>query len=405
VIRRTSAVAVVAAIAALCLAGIASGHARSVSYSTWRFDAGGAQVRARISRLELTRLALDPAASRRESDRAGRLLSGRLQLSSGGRACVPSQAPAALPATQGWVVYGWRIECPAPGERMLTSSLLLDVAPSHLHFARVVDGARVVERVLSEAEPTWTIPEAEADADGASAEVAGSSFASYLALGVEHILSGWDHLAFVIALLLLASTLGEVAALVTGFTVAHSVTLGLAVLGVVHPEGRVVESLIGFSIALVATENAWILGGRGRLIPATVVGSLALLALLGSGVVPRIAFTGLALFALCHFALLATSRRPARLRAAVAFAFGLIHGFGFAGVLAEMSLPASRLAPALFGFNVGVELGQLAVVAVVWPLFRMLGRLFEGRAERLVAELGSAAICGLGLFWFVTRSF
>jgi hypothetical protein len=333
---------------------------------------------------------------------------GQLQLSSGGRPCVPPDAPVALPAAQGWVVYGWRLECPIPGERVLTSGLLLDVAPSHLHFARVVDDGRIVERVLSEAEPIWEIPDPTAQgraAASASATVAGTALAHYVELGVKHILSGWDHLAFVMALLLLASTVREVAALVTGFTVAHSVTLGLAVLGVVRPEGRVVEALIGFSIALVAAENAWILAGRDRFVPLIVVGSLAALAALGAGVVPRLAFAGLALFALCHFALLGASRRPARLRAAVAFAFGLIHGFGFAGVLAEMSLPVDRLAPALFGFNVGVELGQLAVVAVAWPLFRTLSRVFEGRVERLVAEVGSAAICGLGLFWFVTRSF
>jgi hypothetical protein len=399
--RRGFATGSIVGALALLFAASAFAHGRSVSYSSWSFDEGGAQVRARISRLELTRLALDPAASQRASDRVGRLLASELQLSSGGEPCVPAIAPTARPAATGWVVYGWRLICPASGERTLTSNLLLDVAPSHLHFARVVHADRVVERVLSEAEPTWEIHAAAR----ASEPVAGSSFPSYLALGVEHILSGWDHLAFVLALLLLASTLREVAALVTGFTVAHSLTLGLAVLGVVHPEGRVVESLIGFSIALVAAENAWILGGRDRFVPLAIAISLALLAVLGVGVVPRLAFLGLALFALCHFALLGVSRRPARLRAAVAFAFGLIHGFGFAGILAEMSLPAGRLAPALFGFNVGVELGQLAVVAATWPLLRLLARSFEGRAERLVAEVGSAAICGLGLFWFVTRSF
>jgi hypothetical protein len=389
--------------AAVLFGGAAFGHGRSVSYSTWNLDEDGAQIRARISRLELTRLALDPASSRRDSERAGRLLASQLELRSGDRQCVPAGAPAAMPASKGWVVYGWRLDCPASGDRALTSRLLLDVAPSHLHFARVVRDGRVVERVLSEAEPTWEIRDGAST--GAKEAVSGTSFASYVALGVEHILSGWDHLAFVMALLLLASTIREVATLVTGFTVAHSVTLGLAVLGFVHPEGRVVEALIGFSIALVAAENAWILGGRGRFVPTAIAGSLALLAVLGFGVVPRLAFVGLALFAVCHFALLDSSRRPARLRAAVAFAFGLIHGFGFAGILAEMSLPAERLVPALFGFNLGVELGQLAVVAVAWPLLRFSSRIFEGRGERLVAEVGSAAICGLGLFWFVTRVF
>jgi len=388
--------------ASLCLlaAGSASAHGRSVSYSTWVFDETGAEVRARISRLELTRLALDPTTSQQQSDEVGRLLARSLELQSGGQACASAAAPIALPAETGWAVFGWRLECPRRGDRTITSRLLLDVAPSHLHFARVV-GEQSVERVLSEAEPSWLLRNSTRSADS-SAD--GSSIGRYLGLGVEHILSGWDHLAFVMALLLLAARVREVAALVTSFTVAHSVTLALAVLGLVHPDARVVEALIGFSIALVAVENTWILSGRGRAISWITIAALVLFAIVGLGAVPRGVFAGLALFTACHLGLLGVSERPERLRIAVAFAFGLIHGFGFAGVLAEMSLPSDRLVPALLGFNLGVELGQLAVVVIAWPALRYIARHFDPRVERLVVEVGSAAICGLGLFWFVTRS-
>jgi hypothetical protein len=195
-----------------------------------------------------------------------------------------------------------------------------------------------------------------------------------------------------------------VAALVTAFTVAHSVTLGLATLGVVRPEAAPVEALIGFSIALVAAENSWILAGRDRVVPWVVALGLAALALVPGAVVSPLACLGLALFSLCHFGLLRRSPRPARLRAAVAFAFGLVHGFGFAGVLAELELPTSRLVPALFGFNVGVELGQLGVVFGVWPLLWALARAGGERAALRAAEWASAGVCGLGLYWFVVRS-
>ncbi len=101
---------------------------------------------------------------------------------------------------------------------------------------------------------------------------------------------------------------------------------------------------------------------------------------------------------------MARSRRIVALRLALAFAFGLVHGFGFAGVLAEMSLPTARLVPALVGFNLGVELGQLAVVALIWPVLALLARLPDARLHRVVAEVGSAAVCGIGLYWFVTRT-
>jgi hypothetical protein len=399
---KSAVIALLAALVGAGLAGNASAHGRSVSYSTWSQTADGAEVRARISRLELTRLGLDPATSAEARAAVGALLVRELRMSAGGTPCEADGVVTPLPAEQGWVVYGWRVTCAATGDRRIESRLLLEVAPSHMHFARVVDADGSSLRVLSEVEPIWTL---EAATEAAAPEAVGSSFRDYIVLGIEHILSGWDHLAFVLALLLLAATLGEVTALVTSFTLAHSVTLGLAVLGVVRPEAHAVEALIAFSIALVAAENAWILAGRGRVVPAVATLSLVVLGLVGAGFVPRGAYLGLALFVGCHFALLSRSDHPARLRAAVAFAFGLIHGFGFAGVLAEMSLPTARLVPALLGFNLGVEVGQLAVVAVAWPVLRWIATRFEQNVFGWLAEVGSAAICGLGLFWFVTRGF
>ena len=397
--------AIVAALvtAMLLVAGSAAGHGRSVSYSVWTFGDDSVRVRARISRLELTRLALDPVASARDSERAALLLSSRLRLTVGDTPCPKTGAPIASPAEKGWVVYAWSLTCSGSGDRAISSDLYLDLTPTHMHFARVVRGERSVERVLTEADPLWEVEGVIAPGTGARA--GGTELGDYLGIGVEHILSGWDHLAFVLALLLLATSVREVASLVTAFTAAHSVTLGMAVLGVVHPEARVVEAMIGFSIALVAAENAWVLGGRSLSIPVIGVGALVALALLGAGGVPRLAYLGLALFTSCHFALLRDSPRPVLLRAAVAFAFGLVHGFGFAGVLAEMDLPVDRVVPALFGFNIGVELGQLGVVAVTWPLLRVLARMHSGGIERRVTEIASAAICGLGIFWFITRSF
>jgi hypothetical protein len=268
-----------------------------------------------------------------------------------------------------------------------------------LHFARVRSGdGGAVERVLTEADPLWVL-----DGDRAAGhDAAGTSVVGYVALGVEHILTGWDHLAFVFGLLLLAYTLRDIAALVTSFTVAHSITLGLTVLGAVEPTAPVVEAFIGFSIALVGLENAWLLAGRGRALPIAVVAGTLALAAAGSRL-PLLGIAGLALFTYCHFALLRRSARPERLRAAVAFAFGLIHGFGFAGIMLELDLDQVRLVPALFGFNAGVEIGQLAVVACLWPLLAAVRR--APRAAAWVGDVGSAAVTAVGLFWFVTRSF
>ena len=399
------------ALVALALLGVfaapqrAEAHGRSLSYANWKLTSNGAVVRVRIPRLELTRLALDPVMEPGTQAAVIGLLAERVQLTSRGQRCVPSTDPMPVAAPEGWVVYEWTLKCPDPGAPVVSSTLLLDVAPSHLHFARVEmpDGS-VREAVLSDAQTTWSLGDLEAAT--ARPDAAGTSLGGYLELGIEHIATGYDHIAFVLALLLLATSLREVAGLVTGFTVGHSLTLALAVLGVVRPEASAIEALIGFSIALVATENAWLLGGRPRAIPITVVAGLAALAaasIAGFGVVAASTLFGLALFSWCHFGLLERTERTALVRAAVAFAFGLVHGFGFAGVLAEMDLPTDRLVAALFGFNAGVEVGQLVVVAAVWPLLRVLARASDGRWYGRVAAAGSAAICGLGLFLFLTR--
>src|SRR5207247_6930409 len=151
-----------------------------------------------------------------------------LGLATGATACPVTDGPRALEGTAGRQVWEWTVTCPDERDLRIESDVLLDVAPSHLHFARVTrDGASGPERVLSASERVWRL-------DDPSAR--GSSVVSYVVLGIEHIATGYDHLAFLAALLLIAGSLGEVARIVTGFTAAHSLTLALAVLGWVRPE-------------------------------------------------------------------------------------------------------------------------------------------------------------------------
>ena len=142
--------------------------------------------------------------------------------------------------------------------------------------------------------------------------------------------------------------------------------------------------------------------------PWVAAGGLALCALLAladRGNVPLMTLLGLAVFSGCYFGLLEHTTRPERVRGVLAFAFGLVHGFGFAGILGDMQLPTDRLVPALLGFNLGVEAGQLAVVALAWPLLRLLARPANGSWRDFVLDRLAAALCGIGVFWFVARTF
>jgi len=410
------ALAIFSAAAALLISTAAAAHGRSVSYSSWEIDGTGASVSVRLKLLELSRLgpqALPPGSTSAAGppgspDLPARAFPTELVLLADGTPCSPDSVAQRRPDESGWIRYQWRVTCPEnAAELVIRSQLLLAVAPSHMHFARarfidVSDAVR--EQVLTEASPEFLLRQpGEAPAQGPS----GSRLLDYLTLGVEHILTGWDHLAFIFGLLLLATRLGDVARLVTGFTLAHSLTLALAVLDIVHPRAAAVEVVIAFSVGLVAIEKGWELADRPRIIPAMVLGGLLVLggaALAGFASVPLLTVVGLIVFTGCYFALISRSRNE-WLRVCLTFAFGLVHGFGFAGVLVEMALPADRLVPALLGFNLGVELGQIGVVFALWPLL-WVGRHFAGaRFSRLASECSAAALCGLGLYWLVERAF
>jgi hypothetical protein len=403
-VRRACAGLALAALLAGFGAAAAQAHTRSLSYSSWEVEGREARVRFRIPQLELTRLPWGIVAPPRFAAELGRYLTDGLRLEAGGVACAVVDGPRALAAPADRALLEWRVRCPAEGELAIVSDLLREVAPSHLHFARLREpGGGVTERVLAGAERSWTLP---GQASASAAETAGSDVSRYVAIGVEHIATGYDHLVFLLGLLLLAARASEVVTIVTGFTLAHSITLALAALGRVRPEADAVQALVGLSIALVAAENGWLLAGRPRAVPVAAVAALAGAALLGAagiGAVPAATHLGLALFAACYFALLARVAEPARLRFAIAFCFGLVHGFGFAGVLTEIQLPQERLLPALLGFNVGVELGQLAIVAAVWPVLAALARLRDGAWHRRVLEGGTGVVCALGVYWWVGR--
>ena len=182
---------------------------------------------------------------------------------------------------------------------------------------------------------------------------------SFFALGVEHILTGYDHLLFLAALLLVCANFKEAATVITCFTVAHSITLALAALDIVRLPSQAVEAVIAASIVYVAMENVLRLG-KGR---------------------QRLAW-----------------------RAAVTFAFGLVHGLGFASVLRELGLgmaPGGVVMP-LLKFNLGVEAGQLAVAAVVFPLI-ILARRRGPLVERRLVPAFSALIALAGAWWLFER--
>jgi hypothetical protein len=186
---------------------------------------------------------------------------------------------------------------------------------------------------------------------------------TFVLSGIEHILIGPDHILFLIGLLLLGGTLARLALIVTAFTIGHSITLSLAALDILSPPSYFIEPLIALTIVVVGADNLLVL--RAQAAP----------------VAPA-----------------------ADIRAWLAAGFGLIHGFGFAYVLKEFGLPQAALTWSLFAFNVGVEIGQLLIVAVVAGSL-MLVRKRSAGAARVIAVGGSTAVIVAGVYWFIERVF
>jgi len=235
-----------------------------------------------------------------------------------------------------------------------------------VQFLNEVNG-QTVERmqVLFPGEESFTLDLTELASKEAADKVAGAvmagdagwwaSFVTFLRQGFVHVLPlGWDHILFVLGLFLLSRQVRPIIYQITCFTVAHTLTLGMATLGWVNAPGEVVEPIIALSIAVVALENLFH---------------------------PR--YT--------HWRLL------------IVFGFGLIHGLGFAGALSELDLPMSSLMVGLLGFNVGVELGQLAVITLA--LAATFWIKDPAVYRKLVVVPGSILIALMGLWWFVERTF
>jgi len=287
----------------------------------------------------------------------------RLSLSVDGKACRlhPVQHRADSHSDGAYLVSDFQSDCPSDGRTLVVAyRLFFDLDPLHRGLLRLrspqgtrtaVLGPETLQRSFTLAQPSMRAQVAE-----------------YFVHGVWHIWQGIDHILFLLSLLLpsvllrregawvaaprLRGCLADILRVVTAFTVAHSITLSLAALGLVMLPSRLVESTIAASVVLAALNNVWPVVGEGRWV--------------------------------------------------VAFVFGLIHGFGFASVLADLGLPRDALVGALVGFNLGVEAGQLAIVLAFIPL------AWPWRGSRIyrtgVLGAGSLLVAVLAGIWLVERA-
>jgi hypothetical protein len=358
----------------LALASRAHAHQSSIKYVDITADRSRATVRFTVAPADLTApLGLpddaSPTAAAAVTPAAAAYVARWLALSvpgpgpgGAGTACAPEAPPRAAVDPDGKLVaVTWDAACPAPIER-LRIDLAAFFAADARHVAIVTlhrPGVHVDPHVLRAGAPAIELSAGAAP-----------SLASWIAYGAHHIFAGPDHVCFVLALLLVVviargaggrwqtrpprAALRATAAIVTAFTVAHSLTLAAAALGWLRLPGRLVESVIAASILYTAIENV--------------------------------------------------VRPDARHRFAMTFGFGLVHGLGFASVLEEQ-LPPDHVVGPLLGFNLGVELGQLAIVAIALPLFAAGARgLGADRYRRIGLGAAAVPLSVIAMKWLVERA-
>ncbi|MCU0684879.1 MAG: HupE/UreJ family protein [Polyangiaceae bacterium] len=353
------ALAAFALVAAFAVPRAALAHSVGLSRGEYALEGDALSAELYFARGELLALAPDVDA---DHDRAlseaelaaapaalDRALASRLSAERGGVACVRQGAPAASLVEEDGALVRVAFRCAGRATSLSLDLAFIDsLGQGHRHlgsFRRAGEGPTEFVALRGHASASFGL------AEGAAAHAEASGPMALFWMGVEHILTGYDHLVFLFGLVLVASRLRSILAVVSAFTLAHSITLGAAALGAWAPSPSLVEPAIALSVAYVGVENFLI--------------------------------------------------KSADRRWLITFPFGLVHGFGFAGALQELALPKGETIGALVAFNLGVEAGQLAVLALVLPA------LVWARKSPAFARHGlrvlSAAVVVAGVGWFVER--
>ena len=381
----------------------AHSHNRSQSFSDWEITDNIATAVFTAKSREITRLQSQRNQSL-DTLLVGHLISA-ISVSQDSLPCSSTEVVRPIPSALGYVRVKLVFDCGASlGDISISINSFFNVASSHVHYANMsLNGEPSYQYLFTNKQRQHEITNQLATSSHWF-----DSITQFVLIGIEHIFGGIDHIAFLLALLLLLRSLKVLVWMITGFTLGHSITLALAALGWIIPDLDIVEAAIGFTIALVAVQNIAVLTGNHRQITYFSVAGLLLIVLINliwNIGLSALSGLGLALFTLAYLWNSADEHLSANLRLVTSVIFGLIHGFGFASALTETGLANTQLLPALLGFNLGIELGQIVIIAVVWALLQQIRQSRFLTDTRLVIDLVSAALCGLGLYWFIGRSY
>ena len=328
-------------------------------------------------------------------------LSQHLKVTSEGKNCSLVDEIKELNSQEGSLNLSLNFECPSNKEIKIINNALFNLVQSHIHIARIyIDNNLYTEKALFFNDQSIDLNE-EKENNSFS-----NSFYKFFSLGLDHILSGYDHLLFILGLLLLVTNLKRLLLVITGFTIGHSLTLSLSVINIIQVKSSLVEALIGYTIMFVGLEYLYKENNDHR-VSMIFITTLSLLLLIFGNLInpnfPYFLILGILLFSLGYFYLLKNLNSENNLLSILTIIFGLIHGFGFGGFLLGSKISSENIFSGLLGFNLGVEVGQIIFVLLILLIYKLLMTLKITKIIEVMKNLSFFAVVFFGFFFFIQR--
>ena len=315
--------------------------------------------------------------------------------------CKSSNGISELSSDEGYLRYELKFLCPSKENIRIINNALFNVIQSHIHIARIyVENKLFTEKALFFNDQSVDISEKDIELSFFS------NFKNFFYSGLSHILGGYDHLLFILGLLIIVTNLNRLILVITGFTIGHSLTLFLSLVEIVQVNANIVESLIGFTIMFVGLEYFYKHNNGKLLSIGYLILILPLLFILSF--ITNIQFSGflmmgLLLFSVGYFFLKENLKNGDNLLILITIVFGLIHGFGFGGFLLNTEINSENILSGLLGFNLGVEFGQILFVLGVLFIFQLVKFIRLNFIINLFKDTSFALLICFGLYFFIQR--
>ena len=384
-------------------------HYFSESYSNWIISGNKVSATFTILKLEATRvLQIDKF---QEIGQEKQLSEGevfleyfkpRISALESSKECLLDNEPSLINGKDEYHTIELSYLCASTNSIKIINNVLFDIAQSHVHLSRISINDQILEKALFYNDQTIFINDLKTNKEKSFVD----SLTNFISTGMNHILTGFDHLIFLMGLIILVNNFKHLLIVITGFTLGHSVTLALVALNIVVPNTLMIEALIGFTILFIAAE--YMMKDEKNFIPIiTILLSILTLAATSSMFlqisITLISFIALILITIGYFGILRNLENKGSFRMIITSLFGVIHGFGFGTFLFNSEFDQTNIISALFGFNLGVEIGQIIFLMIFILLNLSLIKLLKSKNHQYLMQTLMIIVSSLGFYWFIQR--